>query len=211
MIGKDSFTPFSQEILDGTVRFDNLNVSDNIKHYLRNLKQENINGKINNKGIIPLNEFKQGYKQWKERTTTFPSGRNLDHYHVLLAPDGESKEGNFSEDMWRIHTDITNIALLNEAPLHRWLLSIVILLPKDQGKPKIHRLRIINTYETDYNLILKFFWPKEGMYQAEKQQWLGDNQIGGRKDMSSIETAVIDELIKEYHQNNKRNTVPSPR
>ena len=31
LIGRDSSTPFSQEILDGTTRFDNLNVSDNIK------------------------------------------------------------------------------------------------------------------------------------------------------------------------------------
>ena len=73
LIGKDIFTPFSQEILDGTTRFDNLNVSKNIKQCLRNLKRKNIKGKINNKGIIPLKEFKQGYKQWKERTIISPS------------------------------------------------------------------------------------------------------------------------------------------
>ena len=145
-------------------------------------------------------EFKQGYKKWKEHTTTSPSKRHLGHYHALLSPDGEAKEIIFSEDMWRIHNDITNIALLNKTPLTRWLLSIVILLPKDKGKPKIYRLRIINTYEHDYNLILKLFWPKKGMYQAEKRQWLGDNQTGRRKEMSSTETAVIDELIKEYHR-----------
>ena len=38
------------------------------------------------------------------------------------------------------------------------------------------------------------------MHQAEKRQWLWDNQTSGRKGMSSIETAVIDELIKEYHR-----------
>ena len=102
--------------------------------------------------------------------------------------------------MWRIHNDITTIVLLNETPLTRWLLYIVILLPKDKGKPKIHRLRIINTYENDYSLILKFFWPKKVMHQAKKRQWLEDNQTGRRKEMSSIETAVIDELIKKYHR-----------
>ena len=40
LIGKDSSTPFSQEILDGTARFDKLNVSENIKQYLRNLKRK---------------------------------------------------------------------------------------------------------------------------------------------------------------------------
>ena len=59
---------------------------------------------------------------------------------------------------------------------------------------------MINTYENDYNLIHTFFYLKKGMYQAEKQQWLSDNQTGGRKEMSSIKTVVIDELIKQYHQ-----------
>ena len=168
MIGKESFTFFSQELLDGTARVDNLEISDTIKLYLMNLKRKKIKGKINNKGIIPLSEFKKGYKKWKGHTTTSPSGRHLGHYHALLTPDGEVKEGIFSEDMWRINNGIMNIALLNDTPLTRWLHSIVILLPKDKGKPEIHRLRIINTYENNYNLILKFFWTKEGMHQAEK-------------------------------------------
>ena len=181
LIGKDSFTPFSQKILDGSANFHTLDISDSNKLYLQNLKRKKVKGKINNKGIISLKEFKQGYKQWKERTTASLSGRHLGHYHALLAPDGEEKERTFTEDMWRIHNDNTNIALLNKIALTKWVLSIVILLPKDNGKPKIHRLHIINTYENDYNLILKVFWSKKGMHQAEKRQWLGDNQTGGRK------------------------------
>ena len=73
-----------------------------------------------------LMEFKQWYKQWKERTTISPSGRHLGHYHALFVPDGEEKERTFTEEMWIIHYDITNIALLNETSLTRWLLSIVI-------------------------------------------------------------------------------------
>ena len=145
------------------------------------MKRKKVKGTINNKGIIPLIEFKQGYKQWKERTTTSPSGRILGHYHALLAPDGEEKKRTFTAKIWRIHNDITNIALLIEIPLTRWLLFIFILLPKNKGKPKIHRFRTINTYKNDYNLILKFFWPKKGMHQAEKRQWLGNNQTCGRK------------------------------
>ena len=56
-----------------------------------------MKGTIKNKGTIPIKEFKQGYRKWKERTTTSPSGRHLGHYHALFAPDGEEKESNFSE------------------------------------------------------------------------------------------------------------------
>ena len=99
LIGKDSFTPFTQEILDGFANFDTLEISDNIKLYLHNLKRKKVKDTLNNKETIPLKEFKQGYKKWKERTTTSPSGRYLWHYHTLLAPDGEENESTFSNDM----------------------------------------------------------------------------------------------------------------
>ena len=128
-------------------------------------------------------------EKWKESTTTSPSGRHLGHHHSLSSPDGtqynKDKE-DFSDGMWHILHNITSIALLNEKPLTRWLTSIVILLPKDIGRPKIYRIRIINTYESEYNLVLKYFWPKQGTHKAESNQWLGNNQIGGRKTSAQL-------------------------
>ena len=83
--------------------------------------------------------------------------------------------------MLSLHHTITSTVLLNSASLNRWLVSIVILTPKDSGQPKIHRLRIINTYEADYNLVLNSFWPKQGMKKAEKNKWLGLNQKEGER------------------------------
>ena len=102
--------------------------------------------------------------------------------------------------MWKLYHHITSIALLNARPLRRWLIYIIIFIPKDKGKPKIHRLRIVNTYELEYNLILKYFWPKEGMNKAEKNKWRVYNQMGGRHNMSSIEPACLDEMITEVHR-----------
>ena len=104
----------------------------------------------------------------------------------------------------KLHHTITSTALLNASPLHRWLTSIVLLLSKDKGQPKIHRLRIMNTYESEYNLILKYFWPKKGMQKIEENNWLGDNAAGGRKDMSTIVTATLNELIIESHRLTKQ-------
>ena len=104
----------------------------------------------------------------------------------------------------KLHYTITSTALLNVSLLHRWLTSIVLLLSKDKGQPKIHRLRIINTYESEYNLILKYFWPKKGMQKVEENNCLGDNTTGGQKDMSAIETATLNELIIESHRLTKK-------
>ena len=94
---------------------------------------------------------------------------------------------------------MTSIAIDNENPLTRWLTSLIIRLPKDIRHPKINRLRIINTYESEYILILKCFWPKEGMQKAEKNNWLEFYQQGGRNEMSTVETATFDQTIIDIH------------
>ena len=83
--------------------------------------------------------------------------------------------------MWKLHNSITSVAFLNEKLLNRWLTSIVILIQKDNGRTQIYQLPIKNTYEYKYDLILKYFWPKQGMKKSETNKWLGSNQIGGRK------------------------------
>ena len=127
-----------------------LNLSPIIKKYLQQFKRNKTIITSNKNKTISLNEFKKGYKIWKEGTTTSPSGRHLGHHHAILAPDGvqyDDSNTNFVDTMWCIHNNITNIALLNEEPLSRWLLSLVIILPKGPGRPRIHKIRLINTYE----------------------------------------------------------------
>ena len=124
--------------------------------------------------FISLEDYKSGFKKWKESTTTLPSWKHLGCRHSLLVPDGvhyEKEEENLSTRMWSIHHKITSIAIRNEKPLNRWPTSIVSLLPKDGGRPKIHRLRLINPYEGEYSLILKYFCPKKGMQKAEENEW----------------------------------------
>lgn len=130
------------------------------------------------KQIILLKECKLGYKAWCKSRTISPLGTHLSHQHSLLAPgciqyNDEIKY--FADTVWNIHHNLKNIAILNEKSLLRCLISIVILLSKDFGSPKVHRIRLINTYESDYNLILKYFWPKYGI-QLAKKNWLGYNQ-----------------------------------
>ena len=74
LIQTDSYTSFSQELLNGKPDIDSLKMSPIIIKYLKNLKQnkEVISTKINK--FIPLHEYKQGFKKWKESTTTSPSG-----------------------------------------------------------------------------------------------------------------------------------------
>ena len=46
------------------------------------------------------------------------------------------------------------------------------------NNPRINKLRIINIYEADYNLIQKFFWPKLSTKHTEATHTLGKNVRG---------------------------------
>ena len=158
MIGTDSYTSFSDKLLEGTADLSKLEISSTVAKYLKSLKRNKEIISTEKENVIPLEEFKSRFKNWKEATTTSPSGRHLGHMHSLLKPDGtpySDEVQNFNDRMLSLYHIITSTALLNSSPLNRWLVSIVVLIPKDSGQPKINRLRIINTFEADYKLVLK--------------------------------------------------------
>ena len=50
-----------------------------------------------------------------------------------------------------------NAILLTFTPLIRWKKSIYIVIKKEKENFKINRLRIIDKFEGDYNLIVKLY------------------------------------------------------
>ena len=53
------------------------------------------------------------------------------------------------------------------------------MIEKEKNNHRINRLRVINIYESDYNLILKYFWPHKTTQFVERNNLLGENQWGG--------------------------------
>ena len=69
------------------------------------------------------------------------------------------------------------------------------MFEKEQGNSKINRLRIIDKFETDYNLLLKLYWPKITNNITEKNNMLWKNQLGTWKKKSSTYAEMINEFI----------------
>ena len=110
--------------------------------------------------IIPLEEIKQAYRKWKESTNTSPSGIHLGHYHALLVNDGQPYTNNHpdpAEKIWYIIYLIINTSIKNGRGPPRYETVHQIMMEKLPGNNKIHRLRRINKYESEYNLIKKCF------------------------------------------------------
>ena len=97
--------------------------------------------------------------------------------------------------MWYIFSSLTNFAIHTTQQLDRWKTTIAIMLEKDKGFPKINRLRVIGKYKTDYNLLLKLYWPNLTSQHAERERTLGKSQLGTRPHENSNDASVINELI----------------
>ena len=73
------------------------------------------------------------------------------------------------------------------------------MIPKEPNNIQINCLRLINLYEADYNLVLKFFWPHKATKLADKLGLLGENQWGTKPLCSAEQPALMDEFITDVH------------
>ena len=64
----------------------------------------------------------------------------------------------------------------------------------------MNRLRVLNKYETDFNLVLKLFWPRLTTNHLEIRNLLGKNQWDMRPYRSSDNESLIDEVINAIHR-----------
>ena len=89
--------------------------------------------------------------------------------------ENDDEHSSFNYQMLQTFNTILNATIESGIPLTRWLSSIVVMIENIPNTPRINKLRIINIYEADYNLLQKFFWPKLSTQHAEATHTLGEN------------------------------------
>ena len=101
--------------------------------------------RVRKKGDIPSiiseDDIRRGFGTWKESTATSPSGRHLGHNKAIVQ----------DPTLLRCLTQFMNIVIQSGISVPRWSNAITVLLEKDPGQPRIHRLRIIHLFEADLN------------------------------------------------------------
>jgi hypothetical protein len=118
--------------------------------------------KLNNiTRTITMEDFLGKIRVWREGTSTSPSSRHLGHYKTLAAPIKHACEPWEQElieadrqDLLQAHLHVMNYCLTHGYSLQRWQRVVNVMIHKEAGNHKIHRLRVIHLFEVDYNLIL---------------------------------------------------------
>ena len=114
---------------------------------------------------ITKSEFLEALQVWNEGTSTSPSDINLGHYHALFrrhkykADSPAAKEFDAKrEKLVQAQLTLLNYSLKFSHSYKPWRTIVNVMILKEPGNTKIHRLRVIHIYEADYNLLLGVKW-----------------------------------------------------
>jgi len=87
-----------------------------------------------------------------------------------------------------------NLSLRRSILLKGWKVTVTVLIPKDPGIPKIHRLRPLHIVEPEINAIAKALWARQLVKKAERTGNMSDDQYGGRKNRQA-QSAVLNKIL----------------
>ena len=124
---------------------------------------------------ITPEDYEEGFKKWPEMTATSPSGRHLGLYKALL--NNEELSGFFS--------GMCELPVKYGFAPKRWAHALKLMLEKDQGKPRVSRLRVIHLLEADYNFVLRTMWGQKTSMEGKRQQSLHGSATGATRKTGS--------------------------
>jgi hypothetical protein len=145
-------------------------------------------------------EIAQGFRKWKESTSTSPSGCHLGLRRISgLATETKELE-TIRSRILQVQAHIINIPTATGFTPERWKTVVNAMLEKIPGKPYLHKLRVIHLLEADYNLTLKNIFGRRLLRNCEQYGTLGDFQDGFRKGRSTTRTLLHNELLCDYNK-----------
>jgi len=207
----DGLTPFGNKILTGTANLEELQISNYTRMLLKHQKLCTPTD-VPRYQEMPYEKLMQGFRQWKEWTSTSPSGRHLAIYKSLLkdhhwqqsknnqqhrqqstssytsAETSAPKSVNGVDVMQLIHKMLV-LMVCHCHTYDRWAKIWNFFIKKDLGHPNINHLRTIHLIEANLNLLFKWFGPQGVLKCAKTYDQLTDNQGGNHKGQSAIDMA----------------------
>lgn len=157
-------------------------------------------------GTITEEDVLQKLQHWDERTSTSPSGIHLGHYHCTwrdpqMNPADPARDIvlKYQKMLLKAIVSLLNYALKFGHTFDRWTKIVNVMLQKDPGNPRIHRLRIIHLYEADYNLMLAVKW-RQALHHAEDHKLLNSGLYGSRPGRSAHDPAFLEVMQNEIYR-----------
>ena len=139
---------------------------------------------------LSVADIKQGFKIWRERTSTSPSGRKLPLYKIWLQSHND-ENGLTTDQFFQIITDVINLSRKLQYPLKRWLTVYNLFVCKEKGVYKPTRLRPLHNIEAEVNLIRRELISRRLIRNAESYGMIPMNNCGGRKGKTALDVVML--------------------
>jgi hypothetical protein len=81
-----------------------------------------------------------------------------------------------------------------------------VVIQKDPGNTKIHRLRVIHLYEADYNFLLGFKW-RQLLHHGEKNKSIHPGQHGGHPSQEATTLVLMEELKNDISYDSRKSLI----
>ena len=182
LLGNFAETKFSHDFMDHKAE-----LPDNTDRWTKEMME-----KVRHDRPIPRlpilmspKEVKEVWKSIKEHKAAAPSGRYNGVYKALSTND----------DLLKILTISMNIPFITGNPYQRWHIMIDIMAFKKPENIKVTNIRSIIISEADWNAAGKIHVTRRLMKQAEKENLLPQEHMGGRKGRKSIDGVLTKRLI----------------
>jgi hypothetical protein len=188
----------AKEVLNGTIPISMLSNNTHANKILKYIATREQLPEIET--FMSPEQISQGFKKWREETSTSPSGCHLGLRRIPAFATDTKEDDKMRQQIQQVQADIINLPMSRGFSLTRWRVVVNAMLEKIAGKPLLHKLRVIHILEADYNLALKEIFGRRLMYNCELGGTLGNQQDGFRKGRSTMRTLLQNELFNDYNK-----------
>jgi hypothetical protein len=208
LLGPYGTNQHSQLILDGRSPITRDEVSNATFSIIQKLQRVACPNSID--ATITASELKAAYKNWRESTSTSPSGLHLGHEKAILAKVKKLKTtktsaSSLDDRIFGLKAAFINLSVQNRIVYPRWQVVHNTMIEKIPGRPHLNKLRVIHIIESDSNMTMGIFWGRRLMQQAEKLSQFGVEQSGARKNMKCDDVLLFKHLTYSILRISKTN------
>lgn len=198
-LGTCATSQFVQDILDGKVDTEDLELNEAATAILQQLSKRLSNSLIDID--ISTEDIIKGYKKWPEYTSTSPSGCHLGIDKAMLRfQRTQEKVAEESTKLppymryFEIKAFIINSALKTGHVYQRWTKVVNALIEKIPGTPLAGKLRVIHLLENDFNFMIGTIFGRRLIWAGEDINAFNDGQGGSRPSRRTQELLLIKHL-----------------
>ena len=171
IIGRKADTPTASALLQGTIPTQVLpHLEPETARILRTLSTPAPLLPQDKQFTVTPAEFIATYKRVNEATSSSPSGRHVGHYKAIL----------HDPTLVELHANMMSIPYQVGFAPERWTRVTDIMLEKEPGNPKCHRLRILALLESDFNQSKRIIIARTLSHHTEDNKLVPSMQYGSR-------------------------------